>query len=156
MPEFSGRRRGAQVSDLILALRATDALCGQPRWPRPNGCSTSRAADRRPALDTVRTLRTAVQRMPDANLALISCGDFATAEARKALALGLHVMISPIMSDRGRSRAQAGGARARLFVMDRIAERRSSRACFGLRQRRAARDIGIIGASGTACRKCHA
>ena len=40
------------------------------------------------------TLRGAVQQMPDANLALISVpGDFAAAEARKALRRGLNVMI---------------------------------------------------------------
>jgi FdrA protein len=86
---------GAEVSDLILALRATDALCGQAALAeakrlldQPSGLITG------PALDTVRTLRTAVQRMPDANLALISVpGDFAIAEARKALVLGLHVMM---------------------------------------------------------------
>jgi FdrA protein len=41
-----------------------------------------------------RTLRSAVAAMPDANLALISVpGDFAAAEARKAIRRGLHVMI---------------------------------------------------------------
>ena len=46
------------------------------------------------AVESSRTIRAAVQRLPDANLALISVpGDFAVAEARKALELGLHVMI---------------------------------------------------------------
>src|SRR4029450_1343917 len=41
-----------------------------------------------------RTIRTAVQAMHDANLAMISVpGHFAPAEARKALALGLNVLI---------------------------------------------------------------
>lgn len=41
-----------------------------------------------------RTLRSAVAAMPDANLALISVpGDFAAAEARKAIRRGLHAMI---------------------------------------------------------------
>jgi len=41
-----------------------------------------------------RTLRAAVKSMPDANLALISvAGDFAIAEARKAIRRGLHAMI---------------------------------------------------------------
>ena len=41
-----------------------------------------------------RTLRGAIQQLPDANLALISVpGDFAAAEARKALRRGLDVMI---------------------------------------------------------------
>ncbi len=41
-----------------------------------------------------RTLRSAVTVLPDANLALISVpGDFAAAEARKAIRRGLHAMI---------------------------------------------------------------
>jgi succinyl-CoA synthetase alpha subunit len=44
--------------------------------------------------EAVRTMRAAVHEMPDANLALISVpGHFAAGEARKALGLGLNVMI---------------------------------------------------------------
>ena len=86
---------GAEASDLILALRATDEISGQAALAeakrlldQPSGLITG------PTLETFRTIRAAVQKMPDANLALISVpGDFAAAEARKALALGLHVMI---------------------------------------------------------------
>jgi FdrA protein len=86
---------GAEVGDLILALRATDETRGQAALAeakrlldQPSGLGTG------PSLDASRTIRTAVHRLPDANLALISIpGDFAAAEARKALALGLHVMI---------------------------------------------------------------
>jgi FdrA protein len=86
---------GAEVGDLILALRATDETCGQAALKeakrlldQPSGLGTG------PSLDASRTIRTAVHKLPDANLALISVpGDFAAAEARKALALGLHVMI---------------------------------------------------------------
>src|SRR4029077_18600887 len=46
------------------------------------------------AADAPRTLRAALRELPEANLALISVpGDFAVAEARKALDLGLHAMI---------------------------------------------------------------
>jgi FdrA protein len=85
----------AEPGDLILAVRATDAAAGAAAMaeakrlldaPREQAASSG--------LTTVRTLRSAVRELPDANLALISVpGHFAVAEARKALALGLHVMI---------------------------------------------------------------
>ena len=85
----------AGPGDLVICLRAIDAaatdaaiaearrLLDQPRRSAAGGAAW------RP-----RTLRGAVQQMPDANLALISVpGDFAAAEARKALHRGLNVMI---------------------------------------------------------------
>jgi FdrA protein len=85
----------AGPGDLVICLRAIDAaaadaaiaearrLLDQPRRSAAGGAAW------RP-----RTLRGAVQQMPDANLALISVpGDFAAAEARKALRRGLNVMI---------------------------------------------------------------
>jgi len=88
---------GAQAGpgDLVIAVRVRDAdaaaaamtearrLLDQPR--------RSEAGD---ASWQPRTLRGAVEQMPDANLALISVpGDFAVAEARKGLRRGLNVMI---------------------------------------------------------------
>ena len=85
----------AETSDLILALRATDALAGQAAL-----AEARRLLDQPGSLGTTatvessRTIRAAVKRLPTANLALISVpGEFAVAEARKALELGLHVMI---------------------------------------------------------------
>ena len=89
MRAFLGpRARSAEPSDLILALRAADAaaaaaalatarqLIDQPRRLRRRGGT----------VESSRTIRAAVQRLPAANLALISVpGDFAVAEARKAL-----------------------------------------------------------------------
>jgi FdrA protein len=85
----------AEPGDLILALRAKDnaaaeAALGEAKrlleQPEISGAPASENASR--------TMRAAFQRMPDANLALISVpGHFAPAEARKALALGLNVMI---------------------------------------------------------------
>ena len=87
--------REAGPGDLIIGLRAKDAaaadaamaearrLLDQPRRGAVGGDAWQ-----------ARTLRGAVQQMPDANLALISVpGDFAAAEARKALRRGLNVMI---------------------------------------------------------------
>ncbi len=85
----------AAPGDLILALRASDAgaaeaALGQAkRW-----LDQPRAAAASATLAVARTLRGATSALPDANLALISVpGDFAAAEARKALALNLNVMI---------------------------------------------------------------
>jgi FdrA protein len=85
----------AEPSDLILALRASDAGAGEA------ALATARQLIDQPAtssgtaaIESSRTIRAAMQRLPAANLALISVpGDFAVAEARKALGLGLHVMI---------------------------------------------------------------
>jgi FdrA protein len=84
----------AAPGDLILALRAHDDAAGQAalaearrRIDRPGGAPTA-------GFGHAHSIRAAVQQMPDANLALISVpGHFAAAEARKALGLGLHVMI---------------------------------------------------------------
>ena len=88
---------GAQAGpgDLIIALRASNAEAAEAAiiearrlLDRPRG-AVSAGASWQP-----RTLRGAIQQMPDANLALISVpGDFAAAEARKALRRGLNVMI---------------------------------------------------------------
>jgi FdrA protein len=85
----------AEAGDLILALRAADADTAEAAL-----AEARRLLDRPSALgsaataDAPRTLRAALRELPDANLALISVpGDFAVAEARKALDLGLNAMI---------------------------------------------------------------
>jgi FdrA protein len=85
----------AEPGDLILALRATDAAAGEAALAQAKQwLDRPRAAEASAALSTTRTLRGATSALPDANLALISVpGDFAAGEARKALALGLNVMI---------------------------------------------------------------
>jgi succinyl-CoA synthetase alpha subunit len=85
----------AEAGDLILALRAGDAAAAEAALAearrlldRPSALGAAAAAD------APRSLRAALRELPDANLALISVpGDFAVAEARKALDLGLHAMI---------------------------------------------------------------
>lgn len=85
----------AEPGDLVIAVRAAnqtvcdealaeiDLLLAQPSRSPGEG-----------AIWTPRTIRAAVQASPEANLALISVpGDFAAAEARKALRRGLHVMV---------------------------------------------------------------
>src|SRR6266545_4078976 len=85
----------AEPGDLILALRAKDGAAADAALAEAKRLlDAPREAAARSAVSVFRSIRTAVRELPDANLALISVpGHFATAEARKALALGLHVMI---------------------------------------------------------------
>jgi FdrA protein len=143
----------AEPSDLILALRATDALAGQAALTtarqlldQPSSLGTT------PAVESSRTIRAAVQRLPAANLALISVpGDFAVAEARKAMEFGLHVMIFsdnvPIEDEAALKRE----ARARrLFVMGPdCGTAIIGGVPLGFANVVPRGDIGIIGASGT-------
>jgi FdrA protein len=86
---------GAGAGDLILALRATDEAAGRAALVQAQRLLDQPAAAGVGDMpESVRTMRTALQEMPDANLALISVpGHFAAGEARKALGLGLNVMI---------------------------------------------------------------
>ena len=89
--------KAAEPGDLVLGIRAESpgaASAARDRAvalldaPRRRGEGPGAAAWR------PRTIRAAVVSAPESNLALISVpGDFAAAEARKALRLGLHVMI---------------------------------------------------------------
>jgi FdrA protein len=85
----------AGPGDLILALRAKDRLAGEAALLEAKRLLVQPSKSGAPSPDySPRTIRSAFQEMPNANLALISVpGDFAPAEARKALALGLNVMI---------------------------------------------------------------
>lgn len=84
----------AGPGDLVIALRANGPAAADAAM-----AEARRLLDqpRRAAAGSAwlpRTLRGAAQKMPDANLALISVpGEFAAAEARKALRRGLNVMI---------------------------------------------------------------
>jgi FdrA protein len=87
--------RAAEGGDLVIGIRAKDqeradrALVeSQDLLDQPTAKGGKSTAWR------PRTLRAAVNSMPGANLALISVpGDFAVAEARKAIRRGLHAMI---------------------------------------------------------------
>ncbi|WP_342361114.1 acyl-CoA synthetase FdrA [Terrarubrum flagellatum] len=85
----------AAAGDLVLALRAAtkviadDALAAAKKLLDQPKQQTESGSSWKP-----RSLRAAMTLAPDASLALISVpGDFAAAEARKALSLGLHVMM---------------------------------------------------------------
>jgi FdrA protein len=82
----------ADANDVVIALRASDEHLGQEALR--SALAVQR--DDRPTetLPRVRSLATALDALPGANLALISVpGEFAVAEARKALSAGLHVLV---------------------------------------------------------------
>ncbi len=87
--------RAAETADLILGVRATTAKAAEAALAEANRL-LDQPTGSRGAGETWRpsTLRAAVNAAPDANLVLISVpGDYAAAEARNALHMGLHVMI---------------------------------------------------------------
>ncbi len=92
---FSESGMAASGGDLLIGIRAQD------RQSADRALSEAHALLDRPTAKSgeadawrPRTLRAAVKLAPDSNLALISvAGDFAVAEARKAIHHGLHVMI---------------------------------------------------------------
>ncbi len=143
----------AEPNDLILALRATDARAGEAALAearrlldQPSALGTTAA------IESSRTIRAAIQRLPAANLALISVpGDFAIAEARKAMELGLHVMIFsdnvPIEDEAALKRE---ARERRLFVMGPdCGTAIIGGVPLGFANVVPRGDIGIIGASGT-------
>jgi FdrA protein len=143
----------AEPGDLILALRAVDAAAGAAALAEARRLLDRPAVPGSPvSSDAPRTLRAAVRDLPDANLALISVpGEFAVAEARKALDLGLHAMVFsdnvPIVDEAALKR----DARARgLMVMGPDC---GTAIIAGLPLAFAnvvpRGDIGIVGASGT-------
>ena len=85
--------QAAQPGDLVIAVRARDAIAAQAAL-----AAAGRLLDSPPTAQAgvarVRSLGAALGVLPGANLALISVpGEFAAAEARRALERGLHVMM---------------------------------------------------------------
>ncbi|MDE0908225.1 MAG: oxidoreductase, partial [SAR324 cluster bacterium] len=87
--------RKATGGDLILAVRARDEATAASAMAKAETLLERPAfGDATTAALRPRTLRSAQENLPAANLALISVpGDFAAAEARKALRAGLNVML---------------------------------------------------------------
>lgn len=86
---------GAGPNDLVIAVRADSAAAADAACAKAEAFFTARV--RRAAATaggSPRSIATAVRALPGANLALVSVpGAFAAAEARRALARGLHVML---------------------------------------------------------------
>ncbi len=84
-------------SCLLVVVRGDPGACGEAIDAALAMLKDSQAADHKQPLDfslPVTSLAMGVEQAPDADLALISVpGDYAAAEALKALSLGLHVML---------------------------------------------------------------
>jgi len=81
----------AGVNDLVIAVRATDEKAGRAALESVFHLAEKPQDE---GLSRVRSLGGALDTLPGANLALISVpGDFAAAEARKALQRGLHTLV---------------------------------------------------------------
>ena len=86
-----GEKAGA--NDIVIALRASDERLGRDALASALTLETSRELSSE-SLPRVRSLTRAIDALPGTNLALISVpGEFAVAEARKALSAGLHALV---------------------------------------------------------------
>jgi succinyl-CoA synthetase alpha subunit len=85
----------AGVNDLVIVIRADSMAAGEVAAAQAEAFFTSKQERlRRAGRFLPRTLDGARRHFPKANLAVISVpGPFAASEARKALSLGLHVML---------------------------------------------------------------
>jgi FdrA protein len=143
----------AGANDLILAVRAQGAEAAEAALAaakrllaRPPSLGHSALANR------PRSLRTALGVQPGANLALISVpGDYAAAEARKALRSGLDVMIFsdnvPLAEELALKRE--GKALGRLVLGPDCGTAILGGTPLAFANRVPRGDIGLIGASGT-------
>ncbi|MDA1117917.1 MAG: acyl-CoA synthetase FdrA [Proteobacteria bacterium] len=90
--DATGEAAGA--NDLIIAVRAAREEAAQAALTEADRLLDARVAAAAEGVATVRSVDAALGALPQANLALISVpGEFAAAQARRALARGLHVMI---------------------------------------------------------------
>lgn len=92
---LDGEGEQAQADDLVIALRVTDPIAAEAALAEADKLlAGGQAKATQSGIPTVRGLASALNALPQANLALISVpGEFAAAEARRALGCGLHVMM---------------------------------------------------------------
>lgn len=84
----------AGANDLVIALRASDERLGREALRSALTLEEKSTYATDAGLPRTRSLATALDALPGANLALISVpGEFAIAEARKALNAGLHALV---------------------------------------------------------------
>jgi FdrA protein len=147
----------AQGNDLIIGIRAESDQAARAaldqalrQLDRPRAAASARGRWR------PRSLRAALNAMADANLALISVpGEFAAAEARKALRSGLHVMVFSDNVSVGDELALKREARevGRLVMGPDCGTAILNGVPLGFANRVPRGEIGIIGASARACRR---
>jgi len=144
---------GAQGNDLVIAIKAKDDAAAREALEQAKiQLDAPKAAAQETADRTVRTVRAAVKSLPDANLALISVpGEFAVAEARNAIANGLHVMIfsDNVAIEHERALKEEAKARGLLVMGPDCGTAILNGVPLAFANVIAKGDIGIIAASGT-------
>ncbi len=145
--------RQADGGDLIIAVRADDVDAANTAMAEAAGfLAQSRTGEGSARAWRPKTIRAAVNAMQDANLALISVpGDFAIAEARKAIRRGLDAMIfsdNVAVADEAALKREAQELGRLVMGPDcGTAIINGTPLAFANRVRRGS--VGIIGASGT-------
>ena len=126
------------------ALDAAETLLSQPRADANTGTTTFSLP--------LTSIAAAVERSPEADLALISVpGEYAAAEALKALSLGLHVMLfsDNVDIEREREIKQFAGARGLLVMGPDCGTAIVNGVPLGFANVVRRGDIGLVAASGT-------
>jgi FdrA protein len=140
-------------NDLIIGVRAeSDEAAGEALEEAAAQLDSRRGAARQVERAKLRSLRTALRGLPDATLALISVpGDFALAEARKAIRSGLDAMIfsDNVPIDGEVALKQEARARGRLIMGPDCGTAIINGVPLAFANRVPQGEIGIIGASGT-------
>ena len=143
-----GEQAGA--NDLLIALRASDEAAGR----RALESALDLVSEREPAEGRVRasTLSGALEALPRANLALISVpGDFAAAEARRALEAGLHALVfsSGVPLEEERALKELAGGKGLLLMGPDCGTALIAGTPIAFANAVPRGDIGIVSASGT-------
>lgn len=143
----------ARVNDLVIAVRAESAAAARDALAQAlHRLETPREAAGPTRARRPRSLRAALEVLPRANLALISVpGEFAAAEAHKALRRGLHVMIfsDNVALEDERALKQAARERGLLVMGPDCGTAILNGVPLAFANAVPRGDIGIVGASGT-------
>ncbi|MDJ0948826.1 MAG: acyl-CoA synthetase FdrA [Alphaproteobacteria bacterium] len=108
----------ATANDLIIAVTSTDEVLGKDALSRAESLLERPVSNDNGATPHAGSLGSALARLEDANIALISVpGEFAAAEARKALRRGLHVMLFSDNVSVAQERALKEDARTRGLLL---------------------------------------
>jgi FdrA protein len=150
---FAGDALTATPNDLVLAVRATDAARADHALEQgeqalvPPRSASAQVAEREP-----RSLDVALDALGDANVAIVSVpGDYASLEAHKALAAGLHVLLfSDNVSVEEEIALKHHAARVGRLVMGPGAGTASIGGCgLGFANAVAPGRVGVVAAAGT-------
>jgi FdrA protein len=143
----------AQGNDLVIAIKASDEAAARAALDEAKKqLDAPKAAAQESGEQKIHTLHAAAKARPDANLALISVpGPFAVAEARNAIANGLHVMIfsDNVAIEHERALKEEAKARGLLVMGPDCGTAILNGVPLAFANVIAKGDIGIIAASGT-------